>query len=411
MVISALSVLFLAAPHGVFADSNGLEPIEFPGDSLLAVIGDISKLPLPQQDLKLLGAKVYFGSPRPRPDGKQVAYLFINLTLDGKRIRDQWSQEVSRSLTDTGGCSQQTVHSVGATVGADGRLNGHFHVKHVKRSCGSWPWPLKGGWATDVGTVETDVWQDFQFVLTPDHRSVSLVMSGRASDNVSDFMRNLAKVIGNLAALCPITSSIGLGFDTQIFGALKAERDALEEAGKLRLLAQAGIDQPNLGNITLDLAYDSARFENGPVIQIVLRTTPENALSVGQARAFRKFIIGQQHQHETIGQKERLHQVAKGDSAWSIAKRFYDEPEFYWFIAAANSLGEAEIAELRIGQVLTIPPVRGILWDLNRLVITRGDSLWKIAQGDIGKFQRLLAENRRLVKDPDRIYPLQIIRR
>lgn len=45
--------------------------------------------------------------------------------------------------------------------------------------------------------------------------------------------------------------------------------------------------------------------------------------------------------------------------------------------------------------------------------IKSGDSLWKIAQkfyGDGNKYKALFAENKEIIKDPDKIYPGQMIR-
>ena len=165
--------------------------------------------------MPLLWSKLSFVGPKPDPEHQyeHIPYdAILNMQFDATQVRTEWESEVRSRLTDVG-CSSQTVHSFSTNV-ADpdgvhrGILHGYFHVRYQNRACGNWPWG--GGWATDKFRIETDVWQDFTLSITGDNH-ITVGMSGHAQDNVTQFERNLASVIGNLFALCPITGGLVLG--------------------------------------------------------------------------------------------------------------------------------------------------------------------------------------------------------
>jgi len=235
--------------------------------------------------LPILSSTIDFSQPRTQaPFEGPVVDVLLRLELRGSSVVNTWQNEVSR-FQDTGGCSQQTVHSLQAQPGDDGQLHCYFHVKHVNRWC-------VAGATGDNFTVETDVWNDFWFTVSPDRNSFQLSMSGRASDNVSQLARDVAKAIGNLAAAFPLTSSLMLGLDKRVFEGLKAERDALEAASAIRDLYSQGVPDAMRKRAKLDLALDQVFFTRRPPdvgVIVILRTRAENPILVEQAKViFRK---------------------------------------------------------------------------------------------------------------------------
>lgn len=57
-------------------------------------------------------------------------------------------------------------------------------------------------------------------------------------------------------------------------------------------------------------------------------------------------------------QTQRIYEVQKGDSFWSICKHFYGDGSLGYKLAGYNGFSSADV--LRVGQVLTIPPLSAV---------------------------------------------------
>jgi LysM repeat protein len=190
------------------------------------------------------------------------------------------------------------------------------------------------------------------------------------------------------------------------------ERDALEAAAQLRVLASTGIGVTDLKGLTLDLIYDSAKFEGSRdhvVAVLVLRTSKQNPLSVGQARTLHDTLSQQQHQNDSIGPSGTKYVIKRGDSGWTVAEKFYQQGQYYWIIAGANGLSESQINNLQVGQELQIPPMKTLLWNPQMILVTKGDSIWRVAKERGLAYELLLQKSRSKVRDPNVIYPLQLL--
>jgi LysM repeat protein len=383
-----------------------LDALDFPNDSFFDALDAVSSSAITRPDVPLLSAQLAFVGPKPDPNHEfeHPAYdVILQLRFDGMKVRSTWENEARNRLTDVG-CSSQTLHSFSAST-ADGAMHGYFHVKYVKRSCGSWPWG--GGWATDVATIETDVWQDFTLAVANDH--VTTGMTGRASDNVSQLARDLGKVLGNLFAIYPLTGGLVLGLDKQVFEALKAERDALEEAGTFRIVDDQSIseDDPNQ-KFTLSKAW----FDGPPTGIVINVSAVRGNLDKTQSCKLREKLNGQERQGTAL--KSAVDYIVKpGDSAWRIAQTMYGSGQYFWLIAGINNLNGEQINNLQAGQHLHLESLGSVLRDGNQVPVKNKDSLWRISRsqgsGKSLNFSDILNANSHRFDDPDFIYPLQLV--
>ena len=143
--------------------------------------------------------------------------------------------------------------------------------------------------------METDVWNDFRFKISDDRKSFALSMS-RATDNVGKTIKDVAKIVGNIAAVFPLTSSLMLGLDKKIFEGLKVERDALEAASATRELYQAEVPDEFRQRAKLDLALERVFFAPRPPdvgVIVILKTTRENPITVDQAKVMYRKLTQQ----------------------------------------------------------------------------------------------------------------------
>lgn len=384
-----------------------LDTLDLPNDSFFDAIDAISSNPINRPELGLLHAQLSFSGPKPDPEGKfeKPPYdAVLQLQFDAMLLRSRWEKDITSQLTDSG-CSSQRVHSFKAST-EKGVLHGYFHAKYVKRSCGDYPWPLHGGWATDLATIETDVWQDFSLSTSDDHIVVG--MTGHAQDNVSQLARDAAKVIGNIFAICPLTGGLVLGLDKQVFESLKAERDALEEAGRFRVVANEGLNQDD-PNSKFTLA--SASFDGPPDHLVINVTAVRSNLDRTQACKLRDDLTSQEKQGTNL-KVATTYSVNPGDSAWSIARQMYGDGHYYWLLAGLNNLNAKQINDLQVGQKLTLQSLGSVLRSGGLVVIRDKDTLWRISKATEESsgtgFSEILTANRNRFEDPNLIFPLQL---
>ena len=67
-------------------------------------------------------------------------------------------------------------------------------------------------------------------------------------------------------------------------------------------------------------------------------------------------LIGQPERTTTPDPVATTVTVQKGDTLYAISKRFYGTGGRWREIASLNGIGQADLARLRVGQVLKIPP-------------------------------------------------------
>lgn len=105
--------------------------------------------------------------------------------------------------------------------------------------------------------------------------------------------------------------------------------------------------------------------------------------------------------------------VEKGDSLSKISKRYYGDPMKYPIIFEANKPMIKDPNEIFPGQVLRIPAVEGTYAaSMNTYEVQQGDTLGKIAKelyGDASKYQLIFRANQPMLSDPDAIRVGQIL--
>jgi hypothetical protein len=288
-------------------DASGLEPLYFPGSTLFSALN----VPNPfAPKFSILGTEIRFTPPSYQGRFKKpVVQILLTMDLNGSKFASTWQNEVTTSVQDTSGCDQRTVDNFKMVPTGGGNLIGTFHIKHVKRWC-------VGGATGDQATIEADVTNDFSLNISDDQKRLTLKMKTSVSDNVSPEMRNAAKILGNLLAAFPLTNSLVLGLDKQVFEALDAENRSL--SGRIDTLESVG--QPHIpitdGNgesvAALDLVYDVSGFHTGFLyvrpgnpgiigLRVQLETNPDHLLGAGGARQLRQILAAAQGTQPTRG--------------------------------------------------------------------------------------------------------------
>jgi len=141
----------------------------------------------------------------------------------------------------------------------------------------------------------------------------------------------------------------------------------------------------------LNVAVDPQRLQPGQVLAL-----PDEARAEGGQAPTR--------QDARIVSDSGLYPVAKGDTMWSLSRRFGVGLED---LLAVN--GELEPSRLRVGQLVTIPTVQPVAsGDALHFPVSAGDSLWSIARRFDVTIEALVAANPGV--DPLRLREGQMLR-
>jgi hypothetical protein len=389
-----------------------LGALDFPDDSLIGTLRTLRKniAQFGAGTIKPLYARIEFSPPQfSEVFQKEVVLPTFVLFLDANGVITEWESTV-RSKTDSEGCSSTRSENFRWSTNPDGSMRGDFHIRHTKRAC-YW---FFGEQKNHVATIEADAWQDFRLSIAKGGQGVSLGLSGGATDNVPDELEFLAKVLGNLLALEPI-SSLLLELDEQIFAALKAQRDALEELSRFRLLGSSPVGgRTPIQEFCLNLVLTSARFDRsstGLVLRLDLSIPPSEALSYGQACILRETLSRQYAQYTTIGVEGIDYTVARGDSAWRIAERLYGDGRYYPLLSVTREGTLRSLDNLAPGEMLRVEPLGAIRERTGIAVIEPGESFWRIGTQRAAPAtpDAVVTQNMTRVEDLDVIYPLQVI--
>jgi nucleoid-associated protein YgaU len=395
------------------ASSCSLKPVHYEGDSFFKAVQSLSSDPQPllDQGMPLTDSDLSFSPSRIETKYEHPAVdVHLTTVFDASSIRGGWESEI-RSHVDDVGCSSQTSHSYRFDSITNAVLHGYFHIKYVNNSCGDWPWPFHGSWTFNNFIVETDVWHDFAVVKSDDKKHLSLYVSGHASNNVSQFERDAAKVIGNIFAIIPVTGSLVLGLDNKVFAGLKAERDAMDELAKVRLITT---NSTELKNVPMDLLIQDASFTGTPDHPLIsISLVSAEPLACSQAETLRESLVQQAVQGSNLGQDGTEYVVKRGDSAWNIAKQMYGDGNYYWIIDGANSISDSNADILIPGRRLHLPSLGNIFRGKNYVLVSRGDSFWALSRHvtDTPKpYTQFIKLNKSMIEDPDLIYPFQLLK-
>ena len=103
--------------------------------------------------------------------------------------------------------------------------------------------------------------------------------------------------------------------------------------------------------------------------------------------------------------------VAQGDNGWKIAEKFYGNGRYFLIISAANNITDYDLDNLPTGRQLRIETIATMRARPDMVLIMNGQSVWQIASsGNKGEYGALLKANQNWFKDPNLVYPIQILK-
>lgn len=348
--------------------------------------------------------------------GGEVVDVLLSATVDAQQLITSWRREATERA-HARGCGTRTQWAKDFTwrVVHNRDVEGKFRVQHEEWSCGKIP-IINKTWKNKNAQFDATVWQTFMPRVRNGGDELRIEFSGRYKDNVPDKLIDLIKFFANTASVEPILSEVA-HLDESIFSRLKQYRDVIEEIERFRVLGSgvAGvIPVDGQGSkVSLDLVFSNARFEkngNRLALAMELRSREGRAILPSQACLLKEGLEKARLQGQAIGPGGRNHVVARGENAWSIARESYGDGRYFQLVAAANNLDDP--STLREGQQLRLEPLANFLARNEVVVLSSGDSLWKISSaqaGGRGTFSEILSANDSL-SNPDLVYPVQVIR-
>lgn len=382
---------------------------------------DTVKTVLPASARELAGAfevlDVEIGFSEPRYEewaGGEVVDVLVHAEVDAEPLLTIWKQG-AKDKAHKRGCGTRTRWAKDFSWKiVDGRdVQGKFRVTHQKWSCGSF---MGSNWKNKDAEFNATIWNTFMPRIVDGGNEIKLDFDGDYKDNVPGVLKDLAKFFGNVVSVEPILSEV-VKLDESIFAYLKQYRDTIREIERFRTLGRGFTEILPVGDdqskIFLDLVFDDVRFtkKNGRlVLQLKMKSRAGKALLPSQSCLLKDGLEKAHLQMRQVGPHGRTRLVAWGENAWSIARDAYGDGRFFQLVAAANGLEDPN--HLPEGSEIRLEPLAKFLDRGEVLVLTAGDSLWKLsdeAGGEGGSFTELLAENP--LPDPELVYPVQVIRR
>jgi LysM repeat protein len=394
-----------------------LSPVEFPGTSFTNAIKLFGGGSSPIND-KFVPLRYVFSFGPPHPDEREgykrpVVDMFLNAVYDAQGTYEQYYQDVKKSVPDVG-CDIQKVHSISWSLDHDAFL-GHFHVRYLKQWC-------VYGATHPIAIYETDYYNKVAVSVSQDGKRIDPISTNWSTDNVSGFAKVIAQGLGALAQI--ITVGIVQQADVQMIDGHQKEQEALDfintyEKTLITPVSSAGPQNPNGSTFTLDFLYTDAKFsrEGNPlhptfVVNAKQNTTYPHAANESEACQIKKLLKVIQTEGQNIPADGTEHTVVTGDSLWKLASHFYGDGGFHLLVAATNDIPDNQMNTLRVGQKVKIEPIGTFRTNNQILLVAKGDSMWQIAQqrtGGVSAFPRFQKTNSRLISDPNRIYPIEIL--
>jgi nucleoid-associated protein YgaU len=190
------------------------------------------------------------------------------------------------------------------------------------------------------------------------------------------------------------------------------------EKGMIQPVVAPGPYKPKDAQFTLNLLYNSATFtSSGNHPAFAMKATQNRTYPYAANQSIACEIMNWLHVIQTEGQNinERgtPYQVANGDSLWKIANHFYGDGRLHLLVAAANGIPDNKMNALPRGKKIMIQPIGMFRANNQLLFVNRGDSMWRIAsrrEGGSNAFAALKTTNAGIVSNPDRIYPIEVLR-
>jgi LysM repeat protein len=374
------------------------------------------------------------------PPGQQISYLDVSFqpttttfrgeprtTVDVRQTAvasAEWARSelagVIASNIPNDSCDAISAGGVGYSV-VGGALAADFDVHYQKRACTDstcfrgwgrkWgiPYPIfeRCLAKTDVpggsATLGVHVTVTPQLVILPNGDSniqVQIVPTTAVKEGPSELIKN---IVGAL--------TFGIGS--------KAIQDQFEHqvgefrsslTPELRTVAQLKLPQARKQPAEITFVPEQPQFlQAGSQIAMSISRVAHVQPSV--ACEIRKQAIQAQKFFQSCVNPQRQYVVQTNDSLWRIAENLYGEGQFYHVLRQHNNMSE-RIDFLKPGQTLAVPAYFEIQGS-NEVVVSSGDTLWKIAGRKLGNpalYRELIQHNRSEVTNPKKLTTLMALK-
>ena len=356
-------------------------------------------------------AKTFRGKSRVVVDVKQVAIA------SAEWVRAQFQAAVA-SKVPTDSCDDISAGSIGYSI--EGRaLVASFDVHYQKNACTTgtcfkgwgktWlgiPYPIYSScmWKTAVSGASATL--AVRTVMTPiltvmptgdANIQIQVVPTTVVKDGPSELLKNIVGAltfgIGSKAIQDEFEHSVG-----DFKASLKPTREAVALL-KLPKARKQGVD--------VVFAPEQPYFLNsGGHLQFAVSRAANVQPSV--AASIRQEAIQAQKFFQSCVNPQREYVVQNNDSLWKIANGLYGEGQYYHLIAQRSDITGTRQGMLKTGQTLKVAPYYELAGP-NQVLISYGDTLWKIAEKSLGNpllYPKLQRDNGDEVADPRKLNTL-----
>jgi len=377
-------------------------------------IPDLSGQQITSIDLKFdPSVSVFRGERRP------VIKVTEIVNSNAEAIRSQFAGIVA-SKVPKDSCDSISAGEIGYSI--EGRaLVAAFDVHYQKRACTdstcfkgwgkAWifPYPIFEHCVAKVDLPGASATLAVRTVMTPRLQmlpggfaniSIQSVPTATVKDGPSELMKNIVGVL-----------TLGIGskaiqdeFEHQVSdfrGSLNTES---------RSIAIVKLPQARDDEVEINFLPEQPYFTQSPTLGLATsRTTsvqPSVALTIRQQAVQAQKFFG------SCTNPQREYVVQSNDSLWKIAEQVYGEGQYYHLLERGNAFGTAGPSSLQPGQKLAVTPLFDID-DQNEVIVSSGDSLWKIAKEKLGNpllYTELEKKNHGEIADPQKLSTLTTVK-
>jgi hypothetical protein len=140
--------------------------------------------------------------------------------------------------------------------------------------------------------------------------------------------------------------------------------------------------------------------------------TDANLPSLTEACTIREALYDMKIGGKMVGPTGVDYVTVAGDSFWKIAQKFYGNEKFYMLVAGQNGVGTSRMNHLVVGRRIRLDSMASLRKRDDLTLVMKRDNLWRIAERQTGiNFDTLRINNRGWLANPNKIYPMQFIRR
>jgi LysM repeat protein len=178
---------------------------------------------------------------------------------------------------------------------------------------------------------------------------------------------------------------------------------------ELRTVAQLKLPQARKQPAQIMFVSEQPQFLQAGS-QIAMSISRVAHLQPSVACEIRKEAIQAQKFFQSCVNPQRQYVVQTNDSLWRIAENIYGEGQFYHVLRQHNNMSKMDL--LKPGQTLAVPAYFEIQGS-NEVVVSSGDTLWKIAGRKLGNpalYRKLIQQNRTEVSDPKKLNTLMALK-